>query len=876
MSDRASIFDEVKQRVDLIDYLSEHLGVELVPAGRTFKALCPFHEEDTPSFVVQDSRDGAPWKTWHCFGACATGGTVIDACMRKENFSTAFEAVEFLNDLYALELQHDKERYERFKRAVAEAGEHIARAREEMDSDSKAARITRTYLHQRGLDDETVAFFQLAVDTEHTKVGRLAIPIYDRAAHPLTVSHRALFDSHPCANCGEVVTAKEVHVRRTKWREVRRRGEEPTFDWKACPHCDSAQGKIAFLAEQFPKYKNEHDFEKSRLLYNEHNARPALREHETLGYFIMEGYGDVWACHMAGQRACSSYNGSSISEWQALEAANLCLAQTPPKPLILVPDFDATGIAAVQQNIGTIRAVARAVEVQVVATLDPGDGQPVPKDLGELLQRCGPEVTARVLHEQRISADEWLIRKIIDARNPKTGGPMHSKQRQIELVAEVLAGITHRTALDHLAAPLAEVWNIPEEQARRFLYLNLESTDNISSQHLLKTIEEARAEAVEYLRNEFVISTGFDEIDRCFPGGGVRTRQLSMFLGKSGTGKTMLMTQLLANMAQRGVRSIFFSLEQPAGQLFMRMVCQVLDVRMDEAVELIRNDDERLTEVTSLYENLVIVDNVPDNPDDIREMTPDEVMRIIQETNMTRFSEPAQVVAIDHLGIMAVPESAPRSVRNDDMQAAGYIMQELFRVTKVMDVFTMVLQQLPKEVKAGVEVASDSGRGGSKQTDYCDYIFGIWRPELAEGLDDTERLALEGRYKLKLAKNRHGASMIANLHFDKKNLRITPALNILPPAGDHAGIDGEGLTETTPLRIEAGGADDAAPQAIGAGTAPLGLPAPEQVGESIVDESDISEDPNVPLDAKAIFDALGVEEGSEDIFDGMGADYFDR
>lgn len=855
MSASTSVFDEVKLRVELSDYLTEHAGVELSPDGANrYAACCPFHEEDTPSFKVTESRDGSPWKTWYCFGACQTGGTVIDAVMRQENFGTAFEAVEYLNDLYGLELQHDKERYERFKKTVAEATQVIERTKVEMASGSKAAKDAAAFLHRRGLDDETIAYFEMAVDTSRTRAGRLTIPIYDRANHPITVSHRAMFDSFPCAVCKEPVKAKDVHSRRFKAKDAVRRGNEVPFDWKACPHCGSPEARIAWLADQHPKYMNERDFEKSRLLYNEHHARGALREPESLGYVLVEGYGDVWAAHMAGQRAVSSYNGAVISEWQASEAARLCLAQTPEKPIILVPDFDSTGLRNVRENIKNIRAVSPAVEIQVVHSLVPADGKGQFKDLGELLQARGPEVTAAVLHDARISADEWMIRELVEATNPKTGEPFHSKNRQIELVAEVLNNVRHRTSLDHLAGYLSEAWTIPEAEGRRFLHLNLPSGEQVSSQHLMKTIGQAHQEAVAYLQNDFVIPHGFEQIDRCFPGGGARTRQLAMFLGKSGTGKTMLTTQLLANMARQGIRSIFFSLEQPAGQLYMRIACQTLDVRMDEAFEMIKADDPRLAEIDALFENMVIVDNVPESVEDIREMTPQEVMRIIQEVNMTRFPEPAQVIAIDHLGIMAVPEDAPRSVKNDDMQAAGYIMQELFKVTKMMDVYTMVLQQLPKEVRAGVELASDSGRGGSKQTDYCDYIFGIWRPEQAEGLDDADKVALEGRYKLKLAKNRHGASVIANLYFDKKNLRITPALDIMAPQGDHAGIDGQGVEEGEAVRIEVGAA--------------------AADSETIVDLDDVSPDPSVPNDSKSILDMLGGAVGGEDTFAGMDADYF--
>lgn len=1039
--EKANFWDEIKRRVDLVEYLATHCGADFVSDGPgRVAACCPFHAEDTPSFKVSDSRSGEPWKTWRCYGQCSEGGTIIDAVMKKEGFAEAIEAADFLNELYELGFERDNRRYERFKQTKADAEAAIERAQTEMASESRVAKQAREYLRRRGLSDETIDHFGLAVDTHEAKSGRLAIPIHDRAGHAISVSHRALFDAYPCASCQEPVSAKDVAKRFHLNKKAKEKGTEPV-DWEACPHCGvgKTEARISWLIQQHPKYKNQEGHDKSRVLYNEAAARKALREPDSLGYFIMEGYGDVWACHQGGQLACSSYNGSTISEWQAGEAAKLCLVQHPPKPIVLIPDFDSTGLAKVRTNIDTIRHANPLVEIQIISSLAFEDAHP--KDLGELLQRKGAEAVARILAEQRVSAEEWLIRDVMDATIAKTGKPAHSKTRQMELVAEILEGVRHRISLDHIVPMIAERWNIGESQARTFLNANIAGRDRLPAEHLLKNVEQAQTEATAYLREDFVIPHGFEALDRCFPGGGARTAQLSLWLGKaqplhsriltpsgwstmgamrvgaevtgidgrgyrvsaiheqgmrpnfrlsfsdgssaeccrdhlwtmfrngalvtrtlgqivadegaeyllpqatmqddadpsrsggelepsgrrlasvaaaghwrmrcleleeaaphrlyitddhvpthnSGVGKTALMLQVLANMSRKGIRCIFFSLEQPAAQLYMRMTCQALDVRMDEAIELIKTEDERLAEVNALFANLVIVDNVPTDDAEMVDMTALRIMKIIQDVNLTRFSAPAQVVAVDHLGILKVSENAPRSVQNDDLQAAGYIMQEIFHVCKRTSCYFMVLQQLPKEVKSGEPIMSgDMGRGGAKQQDFADFVFGLWRPEQKADLTDEERMALAGQYKIYPAKNRHGPSELAHLYFDRKNLRIVPALSIMPvnPTG---GVDEDAMGEAVVIGGTPGApgedgladfeavehaalTDEEAPASVAPATLEPSVLVVRDDGETPPPES--LTDPSVPMDAMSLLEFLGGTAGETSEGD-LPPDYFD-
>src|SRR3954453_14527540 len=73
-----SVSDEIKQRIDIVEFVSRY--TPLKKAGSTYKGLCPFHSERTPSFVVYPDSG-----TWHCFGSCGTGGDLFSFLMKKEN-----------------------------------------------------------------------------------------------------------------------------------------------------------------------------------------------------------------------------------------------------------------------------------------------------------------------------------------------------------------------------------------------------------------------------------------------------------------------------------------------------------------------------------------------------------------------------------------------------------------------------------------------------------------------------------------------------------------------------------------------------------------------------------------------------------------------
>ena len=145
------VVEEIKARADISAILSRY--VDLKRAGSVEKALCPFHSEKTPSFVVYPARG-----LWRCFGSCSTGGDVFSFLMRADK-------IEFKEALRRL-AQITGVPYETRRKAQNPEAQRVAKgigAANQVAADwfktmlkSNMGEDARTYLEKRGVS-ETVA-----------------------------------------------------------------------------------------------------------------------------------------------------------------------------------------------------------------------------------------------------------------------------------------------------------------------------------------------------------------------------------------------------------------------------------------------------------------------------------------------------------------------------------------------------------------------------------------------------------------------------------------------------------------------------------------------------------------------------------------------
>jgi len=351
-----SVVDEIKQRIDIVELVSEY--VTLKKAGRNYKALCPFHQEKTPSFIVFPDT-----QTWHCFGSCGEGGDIFAFVQKHEGVEFG-EAVRILARKAGVSLEPPSEEAARELQArdrLLEILEAAASFFSEQLS-SSVGQVARAYLASRGVGAEIAAEFQLgyAPNAWRSLSTRLMTQSFGR----------------------EELLEAGLIVEREDGRFYDRFRHRLIF-----PICDARGRVVGFGARTLdgsdPKYLNSPQtrvFDKRTLLYGLDKARRAIMEQGTA--VIVEGYMDVIAAHEAGYRNVVASMGTAIGEAQLQSLSRYA------DRYVLALDADTAGSAA----------TARGVEVAAAVLQD--DAQPTLYDgLLRFERRLKAEIRVAVLPE---------------------------------------------------------------------------------------------------------------------------------------------------------------------------------------------------------------------------------------------------------------------------------------------------------------------------------------------------------------------------------------------------------------------------------------------------------------------------------------------
>lgn len=337
-----SAIDEVKQRTDIVEVIGQY--TKLTKSGRTFRALCPFHSEKNPSFFVYPDR-----QSWHCFGACGTGGDVLSFIMKKEGIEFG-EALRLLADRCGVTLPSKIEADTRkeLKERLYQANEAAAQYFHNLLLKSAAAEKARSYLTNRGLIPKTITDFQLGYSLNSWEA--LKQYLRDRG-----------YAESELLEAGLLAAAEDGQTH-DRWRN------RLIFPIKDARGRTTGFG-ARVLDDSLPKYINSPQtpiFDKSATLYGLNLAAPVIRQQDLV--VIVEGYMDVMTAHQSGFNNVVASMGTAITDKQVNALKRLT------RNLALALDADSAGEEAMLRCVDFENTLEAEIKVIILpAGKDPDD-----------------------------------------------------------------------------------------------------------------------------------------------------------------------------------------------------------------------------------------------------------------------------------------------------------------------------------------------------------------------------------------------------------------------------------------------------------------------------------------------------------------------
>jgi len=309
--------EEIKDRLGIVEFLKGYL--DLSPAGKNFKAVCPFHQEKTPSFIVSPER-----QIWHCFG-CGEGGDIFKFLMRYENLEF-YEALQVLAEKAGVKLQNIGAQEQRQFGVLYDINNSAA---EYFESELKKSDKAKTYFKDRGVKGETAKDFMLGYAPMETD--GLTLELVSKGYSMADIVRAGL----------SLKTERGQYIDRFRGRVMfpihNHFGKIIGFSGRILPEFDT---------DKMGKYINSPDtpiFNKSRVLYGFWQSKRYIGEEKSA--LLVEGQMDFLLAFQDGATNVVATSGT------ALTVEHLRALRRMTGKLILAFDSDEAGKAAAERAI---------------------------------------------------------------------------------------------------------------------------------------------------------------------------------------------------------------------------------------------------------------------------------------------------------------------------------------------------------------------------------------------------------------------------------------------------------------------------------------------------------------------------------------------
>ncbi len=414
--------EEIKNKIDIVQFISEY--VPLKKGGRNFKANCPFHNEKTPSFMVSPER-----QSWHCFGACQTGGDVFKFLMKMENMEFA-EALRTLAKRAGVTLQSFRPTEQtQVKELIFEINHLASEYYHYILTSHPVGKVAREYLDARKITEASGKLFGLGYAPDS----------WDSLANFLQKKGYKMAD---LVTAGLVTKSEKGHFfdrfrGRVMFSLLDHRGNAVGF-----------AGRLLDPNAKEAKYINTAEtpvYIKGNILYGLNITKEGIRKTNTT--VVVEGEIDLIQSYQAGVMNVVAIKGTALTE------AQVNLLKRYAENIILSLDTDLAGDAAAHRGIQTADAAGLNIKV---ATFDEA------KDPDELIKK-DPNLWREAI-KKAVPFYDYVIDSAVKKHGAETA---EGKKGAVAETAKFLGFIENAVVKNHYVKKLAKILGAEETDVEK-------------------------------------------------------------------------------------------------------------------------------------------------------------------------------------------------------------------------------------------------------------------------------------------------------------------------------------------------------------------------------------------------------------------------
>lgn len=423
---------QIREKIDIVALLSEYLTLK--KAGRNFKALCPFHTEKSPSFVVSPER-----QIWHCFGGCNKGGDAYQFLMEYEKVDFP-EALRILAKRAGIELKNrefdrgessKKERLYQVNSLAKEFYHYVL-------TKHPAGKTALKYLKNRGIDERVIKTFMLGFSPQSGN-GLVKYLVGKKRFAP-----------------DEVIDAGLAYQSFGRFRTSEGKGDLGDFFrgrlmFPLVDHRDNIvgfAGRVLDNSDKTAKYVNTREtliYHKGEHIFGLNITKDAIRREGQA--IIVEGEFDVLSCFQNGVGNVIAVKGTALTE------AQVTLLSRFTQKITFCFDADNAGQEAIKRSLVVVEKKGLSPTVIEI----PGG-----KDPDEAITE-NPAAFKKAVKED-LPVYDYLLTHTLSAVDVSTAG---GKKKVADTMLPFIAQITNEIVKEHYLKKVAGALDTTYESIAR-------------------------------------------------------------------------------------------------------------------------------------------------------------------------------------------------------------------------------------------------------------------------------------------------------------------------------------------------------------------------------------------------------------------------